>query len=312
MNVVVQNHYSFITTNGYLFHNKESDIGYQLLKPWNDLYNKAAERGIKMYTPDQFEGEADLLILMDFPRSPPTPKTKRTFFVIYEPDMILPENWNKSYHVICDKVFTWDDRFIDNKLYFKSNFTCDLQDARPLGLTHEQFMLRKPFVLMQTRKTHTHPNSLYGKRDTAVTFFQNKAPAMFDLWGRNWEGFSSWRGAAENKLEVLKNYRFCIAYENCNHARGYITEKMLDCLLAGVVPVYLGAPNVTDHIPAECFVDMRNFKYYEDLLEFLNNIDYDAYMRYMTAIHDFIASPQAEQFYNTHFVGMMLQHMEAV
>ena len=159
MNVVVQNHYRFITTDGYLFHNKESDIGYQLLKPWNDLYNKAAERGIKMYTPDQFEGEADLLILMDFPRSPPTPKTKRTFFVIYEPDMILPENWNKSYHALCDKVFTWDDRFVDNKLYFKSNFTCDLQDARPLGLTHEQFMLRKPFVLMQTRKTTRTPTA---------------------------------------------------------------------------------------------------------------------------------------------------------
>jgi hypothetical protein len=35
-------------------------------------------------------------------------------------------------------------------------------------------------------------------------------------------------------------------------------------------------------------------------------------MKYMVAMHDYIASPQAEQFYNTHFVDMMLKHMEAV
>jgi hypothetical protein len=86
---------------------------------------------------------------------------------------------------------------------------------------------------------------------------------------------------------------------------------MLDCLLAGVVPVYWGAPNVTDHIPPECFIDMRRFKFYEDLLEFLHDITYDDYMQYMTAMHDYIASPQAEQFYNTHFVDMMIKHMEA-
>jgi hypothetical protein len=312
MNVVVQNHYSFITTNGYLFTSKESDIGYNLLKPWNDLFLAADERGIKMYTPDQFnENEADLLILMDYP-SQPVPESKRTFFLIYEPDMLIPKNWNKTFHDHCDKVFTWDDRLVDNHKYFKHNFTTDLQDARPLELTREQFMLRKPIVLMQTRKQNDHPNSLYGKRDNIIRFFEGKASGMFDLWGRNWGGFPSWRGAATNKLEVLKNYRFCIAFENCNHARGYITEKMLDCLLAGVVPVYWGAPNVTDHVPAECFIDMRRFKFYEDLLEFLNDITYDDYMKYMVAMHDYIASPQAEQFYNTHFVDMMIKHMEAV
>ena len=310
MNVVVQNHYSFITTDGYLFTNKESDIGYQLLKPWNDLFLAAEERGIKMYTPDQFDGEADLLILMDRPNTPP-PKAKRTFFIIYEPDMLIPDNWDMAFHAQCDKIFTWDDRLIDNKKYFKNNFTAELQDARPLDLTREQFILRKPVMLMQTRKRVDHPSSLYGKRDNIIQFFENKASGMFDLWGRNWEGHRTWRGAATDKMQVLKNYRFCVAFENCNHAHGYITEKLLDCFLAGVVPVYWGAPNVTDHVPADCFIDMRNFKFYEDLLDFLNDITYDEYMRYMAAMHRYIASEQAEQFYNLHFVATMLRHMES-
>lgn len=311
MNVIVQNHYSFITTDGFLFTNKESDIGYNLLKPWNDLFLAADDCGIKLYTPDQFEGEADLLILMDRPNGA-LPRAKRTFFVIYEPDMIIPINWDKAFHATCDKVFTWDDRFIDNIKFFKHNFTADLQDATPTALTREQFILRKPIVLMQTRKMHSHPNSLYGKRDNIVQFFENKASAMFDLWGRGWEGHRTWRGIAANKLEVLKNYRFCIAFENCNHARGYITEKMLDCFLAGVVPVYWGAPNVTDHVPPECFIDMRKFKFYEDLLAFLHDITYDDYMKYMEAVQRYLASTQAEQFYNAHFVDTMLQHMKGL
>jgi alpha(1,3/1,4) fucosyltransferase len=207
-------------------------------------------------------------------------------------------------------MFTWDDRLVDNVRYFKHNFTADLQDANPTALTREQFMLRKPVVLMQTRKTHTHPNSLYHKRDNIIQFFENKASGLFDLWGRNWEGHRTWRGAAKNKMDVLKNYRFCIAFENCNHARGYITEKLLDCFLAGVVPVYWGAPNVTDHVPAECFIDMRRFKFYEDLLDFMNDLTYDDYMKYMYAAQKYLASPQSEQFFNAHFVDMLVRHME--
>lgn len=317
MKVIVQNHYDFITTNGYLFTNRESDIGYNLLKPWNDLYLAADERGIKMYTPDQITSaiasrpreSVDVAIYMDVPKS--RVPAKKSILIIYECPMLLPQNWEPALHDSMDKVFTWNDNLVDNVKYFKNNLTCDLQDARPLELTREQFLLRKPVVLMQTRKHINHPDSLYGKREEAIRFFEAKAAGMFDLWGRNWNGFSSWRGAAANKMQVLKNYRFCIAFENCNNVPGYITEKILDCMLAGVVPIYWGAPNVTDHIPAECFIDMRRFKYYEELLEFLNDITYDDYMKYMTAIHNYIASPQSKQFYNTYFVDMMISHMEA-
>ena len=37
MKVVIQNHYEFITTDGYLFKNENSDIGHNLLRPWVQL-----------------------------------------------------------------------------------------------------------------------------------------------------------------------------------------------------------------------------------------------------------------------------------
>ena len=63
----------------------------------------------------------------------------------------------------------------------------------------------------------------------------------------------------EAKLELLGRYRFHLAYENCID-RDYVTEKWFDCLLAGCVPVYLGAPNIADFAPApDCYIDATRF-----------------------------------------------------
>jgi len=61
------------------------------------------------------------------------------------------------------------------------------------------------------------------------------------------------------KLALLGRYRFNLAYENCID-RDYVTEKWFDCLLAGCVPVYLGAPNIADFAPApDSYVDASRF-----------------------------------------------------
>ena len=38
-----------------------------------------------------------------------------------------------------------------------------------------------------------------------------------------------------------------------------MTEKLFDCFFSGTVPVYWGAPDVFDWVPADCFIDMRQF-----------------------------------------------------
>jgi alpha(1,3/1,4) fucosyltransferase len=312
MRVIVQNHYDFITTNGYLFTNPESDIGAGLLKPWNELYLAAKARGIDLFTPDQHD-EGDLLILLDRPTQIKA-TAPRTIAVLYEPSVIIPNNYDKDFLDSCEKVFTWDDELVDEKKFIKSNFTVELQNA-PLHAFHESFKsyhARKLLCMMNTYKQSSHPRSLYGKRMEALRFFTGHAPEDFDLWGRNWQGhnLSTYRGATNDKLKTLANYRFCLAYENCDNTYGYISEKMLDCFMVGVVPVYWGALNVREHIPPECFVDIKDFASYEELYKFLSDMPHHEYMGYIDAINKFITSPDAEQFYNTHFVDTLLQHME--
>ena len=61
------------------------------------------------------------------------------------------------------------------------------------------------------------------------------------------------------KLLTLARYRFTLAFENAVDP-GYVTEKFFDPLVAGSVPVYLGAPDIADFAPGEhCYIDASRF-----------------------------------------------------
>ncbi|MDR2921372.1 MAG: glycosyltransferase family 10 fucosyltransferase [Tannerella sp.] len=86
----------------------------------------------------------------------------------------------------------------------------------------------------------------------------------------------------ESKMELYTKYKFVIAFENAI-GKDYVTEKFYDPLLAGSVPVYLGAPNIDKFVPGDnCFVDVRNYKSPEELAKYLNRCmtDEKEYMKY--------------------------------
>ena len=76
---------------------------------------------------------------------------------------------------------------------------------------------------------------------------------------------------SQTLLDTIKDYKFVIGFENAL-AIDYVTEKFYNPLIAGTVPVYLGASNVYDFAPGEdCFVDVRSFESPRQLAEFINN-----------------------------------------
>jgi hypothetical protein len=85
------------------------------------------------------------------------------------------------------------------------------------------------------------------------------------------------------KLELIARYKFTLAFEN-SIARDYVSEKFFDPLVAGSVPVYLGAPNVADFAPAErCFLNVADFEGPAALAAYLNHLagDEAAYAEYL-------------------------------
>ena len=141
----------------------------------------------------------------------------------------------------------------------------------------------------------------------------------FDLHGRGWDGPTagadaetraaiahSYRGEipALDKLRVLEGYKFCLCFENCSFP-GYITEKIFDCLVAGTIPVYLGAPDVSNFIPAGTFIDFRNFAGYAELEDYLRGVTAAEAETRRQAARAFLGSEAARKFTEEHFVTEM-------
>jgi len=79
----------------------------------------------------------------------------------------------------------------------------------------------------------------------------------------------------QTKLDILANYKFTIAFENAI-AKDYVTEKFYDPLIAGSVPIYLGAPNINEFAPGDkCFIDVNSFDGPESLAKYLISVSED-------------------------------------
>jgi hypothetical protein len=99
-----------------------------------------------------------------------------------------------------------------------------------------------------------------------------------------------WRGAVANKADVLAGYRFALCFENMI-LPGWITEKMFDCFFSGTIPVYLGAPDIAQWVPSECFVDMREFADYDALSDHLLAMSPRDRQAMRDAARSFVGSP---------------------
>ncbi|WP_022823988.1 glycosyltransferase family 10 domain-containing protein [Hymenobacter norwichensis] len=100
----------------------------------------------------------------------------------------------------------------------------------------------------------------------------------------------------DQKIPVLRQYRFNIAYENTGGLPGYLTEKIFDSFAACCVPVYWGDPDVEKSIPKACFIDRRDFKSNQELYLFLKQMQYPEYKQYADAITDFVEGVEQEKF----------------
>ena len=114
---------------------------------------------------------------------------------------------------------------------------------------------------------------------------------------------SVYRGPAASKAETLGRYAFALCFENAK-PRGWVTEKIFDCFFAGTVPVYWGAPEITDHVPAECFIDMRRFADYAALRAYLRSLGPRGRSTPTGRTRAYLASEQYQPFRKESFVKL--------
>nr|GME11013.1 glycoprotein 3-alpha-L-fucosyltransferase A-like [Ipomoea batatas] len=65
-----------------------------------------------------------------------------------------------------------------------------------------------------------------------------------------------------DKVDTLRQYKFSLAFENSNE-EDYVTEKFFQSLVAGSIPVVVGAPNIQEYAP--CPGSLLHIKNIEDV-----------------------------------------------
>ena len=224
---------------------------------------------------------------------------KKVVSILFEPKTTEPQSHNRDYYSRFSNVITmYDDdvREVGNcmKLHYAQP---NLSMRAPAS-----FAQKRLCTMINSNKSSNYKNSLYGERQNAVRQL-SKHPQDFAFYGQGWKAkkWPCYGGGVKSKSDTLLNFKFCICYDNTSDANGYITEKIFDSMQAGCVPVYLGAPNITDYVPAECFVDKRNFDSYEDLYHFMKNMSEEEYQKYIDNIQAFYNSEKAAKFSGAYF-----------
>jgi hypothetical protein len=79
-----------------------------------------------------------------------------------------------------------------------------------------------------------------------------------DVMGRGYSPFN-------HKEDGLLPYMFSIIVENCKE-ENYFSEKLIDCLLCGAIPVYWGAPDISDYFDTSGMIIFNNLDEFMDIL----------------------------------------------
>ena len=101
----------------------------------------------------------------------------------------------------------------------------------------------------------------------------DKALDSRDVYGR---GYSP----IENKITALKDYMFSVVIENST-PKNYFTEKTIDCLATGTVPVFWGCENIEDFFDIRGFVFFKSAKEYKKIRPTLTAETYNQMLPYI-------------------------------
>jgi hypothetical protein len=78
----------------------------------------------------------------------------------------------------------------------------------------------------------------------------------------------------ENKMEFIKDYKFVLSFENSSRP-GYTTEKLIEPMLVGSIPIYWGNPAVEKDFNTKSFIHITGKENFSQALEKIIALDND-------------------------------------
>ena len=302
------------------------------LLPFHRMREHFSAKGISVHTADfLFRGGAcdtqagdyySLGLLDNFERISQEGRARLAAFVIMEPPVVLPH----LYEALPRLTAAFDRVYVHNTR--GDSYSLAGVDASKLHrlywpIPHDE-VLAPYWSNEQRMKRVVVINGSHNPRSKVREQYSLRIGAMAELsrfgivdlygmgWGRWWSRNALWlpywlnrralmsiyKGKCASKFEVMQNYEFCLCFENMS-MDGYITEKIFDCLYAGTIPLYLGAPDILDYIPGEVFIDCRKYSSWTEMWRDVSTMPADRIGAMKEAGRDYLKSDMARRFYDS-------------
>ena len=147
---------------------------------------------------------------------------------LIEPRGLRPKSYDRQDIFLYNNILTYDkdllEKYPDKALFYPlggSSIAFDKWGVYPKSKGICMILSDK-----KTTEGHKLRHEIYEKyKDSGlIDFYGAGAGKPFD-----------------SKFDILKDYRYCIVVESCD-IDYYFTEKLIDCLSVGTVPIYNGTP----------------------------------------------------------------------
>ena len=230
-----------------------------------------------------------------------------------EPVKTIPLRWPMDFHGVDEKMWSRKDRgFLvminQNKLPRVRKYELFTERMRAIEFfsrTNDIDLYGIGWNKASARMGHTRmPYTLRRMQIAAREWLDRVHPDPLVVAARK-----VFKGELESKWETLSAYNFILCLENCTMP-GWLTEKLFDNLRVGTIPIYWGATEISSLVPSDCYIDMRNFAGYSELLNYLKSLDKRAIMAYREAGRAFLESPKFEPFSKETFAGLFRDMLE--
>jgi hypothetical protein len=301
------------------------------LLPFHRLREQLISQGKRVHTADYlFRGDLgeesneyySLGLLDNYPKVALEKSARLAAFVIMEPPVVAPQLYATlpALTAVFDRVYVHNtngdgyslagvQRGKLRRLYWPIPYDDVLE---PFWSRRDR--AKRVVVINGSHNPHSRSREQYSTRIEAMVELSRFG--VVDLYGQGWNRWWSraamwlpyWRnrrtlmsiykGACASKFEVLQQYEFCLCFENMA-MNGYVTEKIFDCLYAGTIPLYLGAPDIAEYIPSSVYVDCRKFSSWNAMWEAVSNMTDSQIQAMKEAGRSFLTSNEAKPFFNS-------------
>lgn len=240
-------------------------------------------------------------------------------FILMEPPLVQPE----MYEALPRLTAVFEEVYLHNTI--GDGYALDgvaqerlrkLYWPQPYGDILPEFWsrtqrLNKLVAIAGNHNPGSRKPELYSERIKAVAELSEREG--IDLFGRGWDRWwsrqscwwpywrnrraimSNYHGSCSSKWDTLSRYRFSLCFENMPMT-GYVTEKIFDCLYAGTVPVYWGAPDIEALIPAGAYIDMRKFTTYSEMFHHISAMSDTHWNAMRSVARDFLQTRAAVEY----------------